>query len=361
MNQIKVGVIGCGYWGPNLVRNLMEMPTSRVAAVADLSEERLAQLQKTYPQIQVTRDYRDLLTMGLDAVVVATPPASHYAISRDCLEAGLHVLVEKPITLSSADAEALVTLAEARKLTLMVGHTFEYNEAVRVARRVVQEGSLGDIYYINAVRANLGPVRPGLNALWDLAPHDISILRYLLGAGPVSVSAQGAAYLFQGKHDVAFLHLVFPNNVVAHVHVSWLDPCKVRRLTVVGSKKMLVYDDVEPLEKLRIYDKGVDPLPYTNTFGEYTCSYRYGDVTIPSIAYVEPLRAECEHFVQCVLDGTRPLSSGRDGLDVVRVLEAAEASLLNGGGQHPILAPARRDEVALPHPVPVLEPAVATR
>lgn len=331
MDQIKVGVIGCGYWGPNLIRNFVELPGSEVLAVADFRQERLEHIKSRYPNITVTRDYRELFTRPLDAIVVATPPATHFSLAQECLKHGRHVLVEKPLTLNSRDAEALIETAETRGLTLMVGHTFEYNPAVRELKRLIDEGELGQIYYVDAVRVNLGLFQPDLDVLWDLAPHDLSILRYILGRDPISVRAQGAANIFKGKHDIVYLSLLFPGDVLAHIHVSWLDPRKVRRFTVVGSQKMVVYDDVETLEKIRIYDKGVCAPPYTDTYGDFQCSYRYGDVVIPNIPFVEPLRLQCQHFLDCIANGTPPQSCGRVGLQVVKTLEMTEKSLYNGG------------------------------
>jgi predicted dehydrogenase len=336
MDHINLGVIGCGYWGPNLLRNFVEIPTSDVVVAADLQAERLAHIKSRYPKVSATKDYRDFFAMQLDAAVVATPPATHFQIVRDCLQHDLHVLVEKPITLKSEHAEELVEIADKRGLTLMVGHTFEYNPAVQALKEIVESGDLGKIYYIDMVRVNLGLFQSDLNVLWDLAPHDISILQYILGHAPISVSAQGAACIFEGKHDIIYLHLGFPDEVLAHIHMSWLDPCKVRRTTIVGSRKMAVYDDVETLEKIRIYDRGVETPPYTDTFGEFQCSYRYGDVVIPHIHFVEPLRIECQHFIECILNQIEPQSSGRVGLKVVEVLEAAERSLQNGGEQEMI-------------------------
>ena len=336
MDQVNLGVIGCGYWGPNLIRNFVEISESNVVAVADLSEERLAHIRSRYPGIRTTKDYRDFFDMPLDAVVVATPPVTHFRIAQDCLQHDMHTFVEKPLTLNSRDAQTLVNLADARGLILMVGHTFEYNPAVRELKKIIERGELGRIYYIDAVRVNLGLFQPDLNVLWDLAPHDLSILNYILGRDPISVRAQGAANIFNDKHDVVYLTLQYPNNILAHIHLSWLDPCKVRRITVVGSRKMIVYDDVETLEKIKIYDKGVEALPYTNTFGEFQCNYRYGNVVIPNIRFVEPLRVECQHFLDCIKNHTEPQSSGRVGLKVVKVLEIAERSLRNGGMQEVI-------------------------
>jgi len=333
MEQTKIGVIGCGYWGPNLIRNIVELPNADLVAVADLREERLEHIQSRYPKIEVTRDYWDLFSMGLEAVVVATPPYTHFNIAKECLEHDLSTLVEKPLTLSSRDAEELISLAEERDLRLMVGHTFEYNSAIKVIKEIIHSGEIGEVYYIDAVRVNLGLFQPQSNVLWDLAPHDIAILIYLLESDPISVSAQGLDSLFRGVHDIAYLHMIFPGNILANIHVSWLDPCKVRRITVVGSRKMVVFDDVEPLEKIRIYDKGVEVPPYTNTYNEFQLSYRQGDVVIPYIPFVEPLREECNHFVESVRNRTVPQSDGIQGLKVVKVIEAATRSLENGGMQ----------------------------
>ncbi|MGE5224309.1 MAG: Gfo/Idh/MocA family protein [Omnitrophica WOR_2 bacterium] len=332
MDKVRLGVIGCGYWGPNLIRNFVSVPNSEVVVVADSKEDRLQHIRSTYPSIQTTKNYQDFFSMGLDGVVVATPPASHYPLAKECLEQGLHTMVEKPITLKSDDAEDLIELSKQKNLTLMVGHTFEYNPAVRKVKEIIDSGELGQVYYVYTVRVNLGLFQSHLNVLWDLAPHDISILMYILGQDPVSVSALGEDCIFEGKHDVAYMYLTFPNKVLTHIHVSWLDPCKVRKITVVGSKKMLVYDDLESLEKIKIYDKGVEKPPYTDTFADFQCSYRYGDAVIPFIRFTEPLRLECQEFIDCIRDGHRePLSNGMDGLKVVKTLEAAQRSLFNGG------------------------------
>ncbi|MDD3827659.1 MAG: Gfo/Idh/MocA family oxidoreductase [Anaerolineae bacterium] len=331
MKKLNVGVIGSGYWGPNLIRNFVSLPESSLAAVADLRQDRLAHVKSLYPTVHVTDDYWELFSMNLDAVVVATPPTTHFSIARDCLQHGLHVLVEKPLALNSRDAEELIEIADRKNLTLMVGHTFEYNPAVRELRRIISSGELGKIHYLDAVRVNLGLFQPDLNVLWDLAPHDISILNYILGKEPLKVSAQGAECVVPGKHDIAYLNLEFEDNVLAHVRVSWLDPSKVRRITVVGSKKMVVYDDVEPVEKLKIYDKGVETPSYADTYHEFQFSYRHGDVVSPAIRMAEPLKEECQHFLQSILEEKAPQSDGRVGLKVVRVLEAAERSLRRGG------------------------------
>lgn len=332
MSMINVGVIGAGYWGPNLIRNLSDLPKTNLVAVADMKQERLNRIARLYPSVKTVSDYRDLFDMGLDAVVIATPPATHFPIAAECLRNGLSVMVEKPLTLRAEDSEALIELADRMGLTLMVGNTFEYNAAVETLKGLIDSGELGDIYYINAVRTNLGLFQPNANAMWDLAPHDISILLYLLGKEPYSVSATGGKHVFKHIHDVVFMHLKFADNLQAHIHVSWLDPNKVRKITVVGSKKMAVYDDVENLEKIRVYDKGVDVPPYTDTFAEFQCSYRYGDIVTPHIHFTEPLKVECEHFADSVMNRTTPKSSGLVGLRIVKVLEAAQHSLDHDGG-----------------------------
>jgi predicted dehydrogenase len=331
MGTTKVGAVGCGYWGPKLVRNFVEIPEATVVGVADLNEDRLKHVKASYPQIKITRDYHELLRDGLDAVVVATPPATHYKIARECLEHGLHVLVEKPLALHGEQAGELVELAAARDLVLMVGHTFVYNAAVRALREIIASDEIGEVHYIDSVRVSLGLFQPDLNVIWDLAPHDISILLYILDKDPIAVSAQGIACVQEGIEDVAYLNMVFPGNVMAHVHLSWLDPCKVRRTTVVGSRKMVVYDDIESLEKIKVYDKGVDKVPYTDTFGDFQLSYRYGDIVIPNIRFPEPLRTECSHFLDCIAEHKKPQSDGEAGLKVVKILEVAQRSLRNGG------------------------------
>ncbi len=333
MNKLKVGIIGYGYWGPNLARNFFDLPSSDLAAISELKQDRLQRARSLYPGVRLVEDYTELFEMDLDAVVISTPPALHYPIARNCLEHGLNILVEKPMTLNSQHAQELIDLAEMRGLTLMVGHTFEYNSAVAALKQYIQSGELGDIYYIDTARLNLGLFQSDSNVLWDLAPHDISILLYLLGESPESVSAQGLPCVFDKIFDVAFVNLVFPNKIQAHIHVSWLDPCKVRRVTVVGSKKMIVFNDVENEQKIKIYDKGVEVPDYTNGFGEFHCNYRSGDILIPKVRFVEPLRQECQHFLDSITNQTQPCSDGYDGLKVVKILEAAERSMRNGSTQ----------------------------
>jgi predicted dehydrogenase len=326
--EIKVGVIGAGYWGPNLIRNFVETPKSRVVAVADFSEDRLNRIHTTYPQIHCVRNFREFFTMGLDAVIIATPPATHYEIAKEVLNHDLHVFVEKPITLQSDQAAELVDLAASKDLTLMVGHAFEFNVGVQKLKTMIDEGELGKIHYIDSARLNLGLYQQGTNVLWDLAPHDISILCYILGKEPISVIAQGTSCISKGIYDVLYMNLMFPDNILAHVHVSWLDPAKVRRVTVVGSKKMVIFNDIEN-DKIKIVDKGVCTPAEADSFTEFQFSYRNGDILTPYLRFVEPLRQESQHFLESILNHTKPITDGEDGLRVVRVLEAAQRSLTN--------------------------------
>jgi predicted dehydrogenase len=333
---LNIGVIGYGYWGPKLVRNFQELPNTQVSMVADKDAGRLNQVRQTHRDVEVTNDYMDLLNSDIDGVVIATPVSTHFRLAWDALRHGKSVLVEKPLARTPAECQALIDIAESRHLAVMVGHTFEYNPAVEMLKSMVASGELGRIYYVYGLRTNLGIFQKDINVLWDLAPHDISILLYVLGQLPLSVSANGEAYVQPGIQDVARMTLFFPDQVQAHVHVSWLDPCKVRRITIVGSRKMVVYDDVEPLEKLKVYDKGVDKPEHTDTYGEFQLSYRYGNITIPQIPAQEPLRLECAHFAESILRKQTPRSDGHSGLRVVKVLERAQASLSDGGSQQEI-------------------------
>ena len=332
--QVRLGVIGCGYWGPNLARNFNELPDSVVSYLCDVDPRRLEHLCNLYPLAGLTTDYRDVLQdPEVDAVVVATPVRTHYPLAREALLAGKHVLVEKPIATSAPEARELCALARERGLVLMVGHVFKYNAAVEGLRDLIARGDIGRVYYAYSTRVNLGLYQKDVNVMWDLAPHDISILMFLLGERPAGVSARGSFYVKEGIHDVVYLTLDFPGHVLAHLHVSWLDPCKVRRLTVVGSEKMVVYDDLEPLEKLKVYDKSVGTVPYTESFGDFQFSYRYGPIHIPHINFTEPLKVECTDFLNAILAGQPPRCDGEDGLHVVQVLEAAQASLQEGGAR----------------------------
>jgi predicted dehydrogenase len=331
MRSIAVGVVGCGYWGPKLIRNFYSIPGSDLHMVADLRQDRLDHITALYPAVKTTTSYAELLDSDVEAITIATPVSRHFEMARDALLHDKHVLIEKPLTQDTSQAEELVRLAAERQRVLMVGHTFEYNPAVEYLKGFINNGGLGKVFYINATRVNLGIFQKDINVIWDLAPHDVSILLYVLGMRPEKVSARGAAYVQPNVEDVAYVTLHFPTGVMADIRVSWLDPCKIRRLTVVGSKKMVVYDDVDLTEKIRIYDKGVDAPPYSDTLEQFRLSYRYGDITTPAISEAEPLELECRHFVDCIRNGRTPRSDGVVGMQVVRILECAQQSLKNGG------------------------------
>jgi len=299
---------------------------------ADLDADRLSHMKSLYHHVETTTDYQDILNSeNVDAVVVATPPESHHRIAMEAFAAGKHVFVEKPLTLSADEGAEMVSVARDRGLVLLTGHTFVYTAAVNKVKDVIKSGELGDVLYINTTRVNLGIFQEKINVVWDLAPHDISIMNYILDAMPESVSTHARSYIRGNVEDVAFLTMRYPNNVLAHIHVSWLDPNKIRSTTVVGTRKMLVYDDVSPLEKIRIYDKGVTVQPHYDTFGEFQLSYRFGDIFIPKLDDSEPLKVESQHFVDCITKGVEPRSSGEQGLEVVRVLEAADESIREDG------------------------------
>ncbi len=345
--RIKVGVIGCGYWGPQLVRNLHEMPNVELVGVADNKPERLDFVRRHYPTVRAFATHTELLESDVQAVVISTPIHTHHRIAMEALAAGKHILVEKPLAASVAEAVELIRLARTRNRVVMVGHTFLYNPAVQELRRLVGDGELGRIYYVDAARLNLGLFQRRADVIWDLAPHDISILMYILGTNPVAVSARGSRCVQDDVHDVAYVELLFETGVSAHVHVSWLDPAKVRRITVVGDQKMAVYNDVSLVEKIRVYDTGVGT-PITNSFGEFQMSYRHGQVTIPYITWQEPLRLECEHFVDCVRTGADPRTDSMQGLMVVSVLEAASESLRRHGERVSVQAPSLVPQPVMP-------------
>ena len=326
MDNINVACVGVGYWGKNLVRNFYDLPGAELRICCDLNQDLLDRTAAQYPGVNTTSDFEQVLnTPEIDAVVIASPAKAHFDLANKALEAGKHVYVEKPLTLKSADAQTLCETADRVSRNLMVGHLFEYHPAVLRLRQMVDAGELGEIHYIYAQRLNLGIIRKDENAFWSLAPHDISIINYLLDEEPVSVSARGQCFLQKDVEDVVFCNLEFPGGRMANIQVSWLDPNKVRRVTVVGSQKMAVFDDVETSEKIRLYDKGVETSDY-QSYGD-ALTLRTGDITIPKIDMTEPLRAECTHFIDSIRNGETPRSDGRDGLRVVKVLEAAEKSL----------------------------------
>jgi predicted dehydrogenase len=337
MNKINVAVVGCGYWGPNLLRNFAQIPGCDMKACCDLDPAKLERIKSLYPAIATTNRLDDILQdPTIDAVAIATPVHTHMPIGKKCLEHHKHVLIEKPLAASAPECKALIQLAEKHGRVLMVGHTFQYAAAVNKAKEIVESGELGEIYYINCSRANLGLFQPDINVIWDLAPHDISIITYILEELPLTVNAQGKAHFKPNIEDVATVTLNFPKGAIAFIHNSWLDPDKVRKITIVGSKKMLVYDDISPNEKIRIYDKGVNVPPYYDTFAEFQFAYRYGDIYTPRLNEYETLRRECEHFLECIKENKIPRSNGYNGLLVVSILEAADKSLRHNGARQAI-------------------------
>jgi len=326
-----VGVIGCGYWGPNLVRNFRSLPDCEVHAVCDVNEERLRHMQSVYPEIKGLSDYRMLLGPdGPDAVAVAAPVKYHFPIAKECLLAGKHTLVEKPLARSSSECAQLMEIAERKGVTLMVGHTFLYSAAVRKIADIIRAGEIGEIRCINARRLNLGLYQNDINVAWDLAPHDISIILHILGQFPTAVNCQGNAHVTPGIEDVTNMSLTFPNHF-ATIQSSWLEPRKIREMTFVGTRRMIVYDDLQTSEKIRVYDARVERPPHYDTFAEFHYSYHYGDCHIPHIKQEEPLKVECQHFLDCIRSGEPPLTGGRNGLDLVRILEASSESLRANG------------------------------
>jgi predicted dehydrogenase len=328
---LRVAIIGYGYWGPNLLRNYMDMPGAWVSWVCDRRPEVLEKSQARYPAVPVTTDVDVVLDdPDVDAVVIATPISTHFPIARAALQAGKHVFVEKPMTADTAQACKLVDLAEDLRLTLMVGHTFVFSPPVRKVKEIIDSGALGDIYFVTTQRVNLGLHQKDVSVVWDLAPHDISILYYWLGEAAESVTTTGRGCIVKDIPDVAFMNLRFPSGVVAEIQASWLSPVKLRRTIVVGSQKMLVYDDTENVEKVKIFDHGVD-FQEPSDFGEFQLSYRTGDIVSPNVQGAEPLFLEAAHFVECAKTGKRPETDGWAGLRVVASLEAAQASLDAGG------------------------------
>lgn len=326
--MIDVGIIGCGYWGSRHVRCFAETRSCRVRMVADLDPERLSHVTNTYGIERSTQNYTELLESDVEAVVIATPVSTHYEVALAALRHGKHVLVEKPITTDVARAAELIETARRFDRVLMVGHTFLYHPAVVMVRDLIAAGEIGRVHYADSVRVNLGILRRDVNVMWDLAAHDLSILLFVLGSKPFEVSATGSSHVVDQLVDVAYMNLRFPEQVTAHVRVSWLDPCKVRRTTIIGDQKMLVFDDGDTAEKVKVYDKAVEvtrDLP--ETFGEFQLAYRQGSIVAPFVPIAEPLKVQCDDFLRCVRDGSPPLSDGRLGLEVVRILEAAQRSL----------------------------------
>src|SRR6202171_433695 len=335
MTATTVGVIGCGYWGPNLLRNFSENEAAELHWICDADEVRLAAMGRRYPAAQTTTDYQKLLAdPTLDAIAVVTPVGTHFQIGRQALQAGKHLLVEKPLTATAREAEELNDLADRNRRTLMVDHTFVYTGAVRKMKEIVSSGELGELLYFDSVRINLGLFQKDINVLWDLAPHDLSIMDYLIDRQPDAVSAIGSCHIERGIENIAYLIMHFGDDFIAHFHFTWLAPVKIRRTLIAGSRKMILYDDIEPTEKVRIYDKGVT----TNRVGadreadyQTLVSYRTGDVWAPKLDSTEALRYVVAEFLESISTGRRPLTDGRSGLRVVRLLEAAQESIKTGG------------------------------
>jgi predicted dehydrogenase len=353
-NAVNIGVVGCGYWGPNLVRNFAALPGSNLRAICDTDPVRRQHMIDLHPTVTAFSDFDAFLqSEDLDAVVVATSVGLHYPMARAALEAGKHVLVEKPLARTLAESEELVRLAAERKRILMVGYTFLFSPVVRRIKQILDSGDIGDIRYISARRLNLGLFQKDINVAWDLAPHDLSIVTYLLGEMPHRVNCCGSANVSPRVQDVTSMWLGFSRNRSAIVQSSWLDPRKIREMTIVGSRRMVVYDDTASLEKIRIFDARVDSPPHYDTFAEFHYAYHYGDVYIPYVRQEEPLRVQCQHFLDCIQNGNTPLSAGEQALGVVRILEASSRSLELGGAPvdippaHPLSPPPRTPNI--PH------------
>lgn len=332
-NQLGVAVFGCGYWGVNYVRVFQELTNSHVVSICEQRPKRLEEIGGRFPDVTLTPSAEEALGLdGIDVAIICTQATAHYDITRRCLEAGKHVLVEKPITTDVAEAEKLVALAESRGLILMVGHTFLYNPGIRKVREYVEKDEVGRLYYLYASRTNLGPFRHDVNALWDLATHDVSIFNYLLNATPLWVSAVGSNVLGNEHKDVGFVSISYPNNIIGHIHVSWAEPNKVRELVLVGSEKRVVFNDLDAVERVRVFEKGVEPTPEeADSFGEYQFLIRDGDIISPRVPVNEPLKAQCSHFLDCVTEQQQPFTDGRQGVEVVRVMEAIDRSIQNRG------------------------------
>lgn len=345
---LNVGVIGCGYWGPNLIRNFQSLQDCRLQAICDLSEDRLRHLKSLYPAVATTTDYQKLLgEMEIDAVVIAAPVRFHFPLAKACLLAGKHTLIEKPMASSAAECEELIEIADRKGLILMVGHTFLYSAPIRKIAEIVKRGDIGELRSISARRLNLGLFQKDINVAWDLAPHDLSIVLHILGEMPHTVNCQGNAHVTPGIEDVTNMSLSFPNNRFATIHSSWLEPRKVREMTIVGSRRMIVYDDLRAQESIRIYDTRVERPPHYDTFAEFQYAYHYGDSYIPHVKHEEPLKTECQHFLDSIRNGTRALTDGRAGLELVRILEASSTSLANNGAPVALTSAARNSTMPL--------------
>ena len=341
LDNPRLAVVGCGYWGSKHVRVISQMLSAQLALAVDARPERLDYISATY-SVTVSDQFEAALGPEIDGVVLATPISSHYALARQALLAGKHVLVEKPLATSTAECRELLALAERSDTTLMVGHTFEYHPAVEYLRAIIERGELGRIYYVDCARLNLGLFQQDSDALWDLAPHDLSIIHYILGETAHSISATGSNHILSGSADVAYANMSFSGGASAHLHVSWLDPCKVRRVTVVGSKAMVVFNDVAVSEKIRIYDKRFTYSSTGDHYFDFQSGYHHGNVVIPAIGTAEPLMRELEDFATAIRTGSPVRADGRSGLRVVQALEAASRSMTASGRVEPLREPDAR-------------------
>ena len=330
--MIRVAVVGYGYWGPNLLRNFTECPDTEVCAVADLNPARLQHIRQRYPRIETTADYREILANSqIDAVAIATPVSTHFSLAMAALQAGKHVLVEKPITLNSEQALQLIEEAERRNLVLMVDHTFVYTGAVRKIRELIASGTLGDLYYYDSTRVNLGLFQHDVDVIWDLAVHDLSILEFIIPGFPVAVSATGLGHVKGAAENIAYVTAFYESSLIAHLNVNWLSPVKIRRTLIGGSRQMIVYDDLESSEKVKLYDKGITVKNGPESLYKLLVGYRSGDMYCPQLDVTEALRIELQHFADCIENGKTPITDGWSGLRVVRVLEAATLSMKEKG------------------------------
>ena len=330
--MLGIGVIGYGYWGPNLVRNFHELAGSQVAMICDLRSDRRSLAALRHPHTAITQDYRKLLASpDIDAVAIATPVSTHFPLTMEALKSGKHVLVEKPLASSSEQVLRLLEEAERVDRVLMVDHTFVYTGAVRKIRQLIEEGTLGDIYYYDAVRVNLGLFQHDVNVLWDLAVHDLSIMDHVLSVKPCGVSATGMRHVSGGLENIAYLTLFFPNDLIGHVHVNWLAPTKIRRTLIGGTRKMIVYDDLEPSEKVKVYDRGITLRDEGERMYQMMVGYRTGDMWAPNVDLTEALTTEVQHFAHCIEHHRRPITDGEAGFRLVQILEAASRSLVNRG------------------------------
>lgn len=330
--MLNVGIIGVGYWGPNIIRNFAASKNARVVSCADLKRERLDFIAARYPTIKSTTDFMEIINdPGVDAVAICTPVFTHFEIAQAALNAGKHVLVEKPMTSTTAQAQELINLAERRKRVLMVDHTFLFTGAVMKIKETIESGQVGDIMYFDSVRVNLGLFQHDINVIWDLAPHDISIMNYLIDEEPEAVVATGSDHIGNGLEDVAYLTVYYPNRLIAHIHVNWLSPVKIRQTLIGGSKKMIVWDDNSPSEKIKIYDKGIEVVQTADQIYNTLIQYRTGDIYCPKVPQLEALAVEAEHFIDCIENGAAVKSGGDLGYRVVQILEASERSIKNRG------------------------------